>query len=330
MKKFILLLVVSCMFLTGCGHGGQKDIINSFSRDLENSTGYFLQGNLSINNNDDIYNYDVDVYYKKKDFYKVVLTNVANQHTQIILKNGSGVYVLTPSLNKSFRFQSDWPYQNSQIYLLDALLNDLKNNSVSSFEKKENKYFFQTSVNYPNNSKLVRQKIVFDKNIKPRKVIVYDKNDAEIMVMTFDKIKYSPKMSKEEFEVENIIDIDSSNTTKETANLEDVIYPLFVPKGTKLVGEESVKKDNGKRVIMNYGGEKSFVLVEETADVFQEFTIIPTSGEPYQLMDTLGVMTNNSLSWSSGGIDYYIVSEVMTQDEMIEVAQSITGIVSMK
>ena len=41
-------------------------------------------------------------------------------------------------------------------------------------------------------------------------------------------------------------------------------------------------------------------------------------------------MTNNSLSWSSGGIDYYIASEVMTQDEMIEVAQSITGIVSMK
>ena len=47
-------------------------------------------------------------------------------------------------------------------------------------------------------------------------------------------------------------------------------------------------------------------------------------------MDTLGVMTDNSLSWTSGGIDFYLVSDVMSQDELIEVAQSITGIVSMK
>ena len=74
----------------------------------------------------------------------------------------------------------------------------------------------------------------------------------------------------------------------------------------------------------------SFLLVEETADVFREFTIIPSSGEPYPLMDTMGVMTNNSLSWTSGGVEFYLVSDVMSKDEMVEVAQSITGIVSMK
>ena len=47
-------------------------------------------------------------------------------------------------------------------------------------------------------------------------------------------------------------------------------------------------------------------------------------------MDTLGVVTNNSLSWTSGGVDYYLVSDVLSQTEMIEVAQSISGIVSMK
>ena len=77
---------------------------------------------------------------------------------------------------------------------------------------------------------------------------------------------------------------------------------------------------------MTYEGEKSFLLVEETLDVFNEFTIIPSSGEPFQLMDTLGVMTNNSLSWSSGTTDYYLVSDVMSKDEMIEVAQSIGNV----
>ena len=105
---------------------------------------------------------------------------------------------------------------------------------------------------------------------------------------------------------------------------------MFLPSGTKLVDEEVVKKDNGQRVIMSYDGDKSFLLVEETTDVLNEFTIIPTSGDLYQLMDTLGVATDNSLSWTSNGIDYYLVSDVMNRDEMVQVAESIVGIVSMK
>ena len=330
MKKVALLLILCCILLTGCFKHTEKDVIHTFSKRLEDSSGYFLKGGLSINNNDEIYNYNVEVYYKKENFYKVILTNVANQHTQIILKNNDGVYVLTPSLNKSFRFQSDWPYQNSQIYLLDALSNDLKKDKSSTFEKNESQYIFQTKVHYPNNAKLINQKIIFNKKMYPKKVIVYNRNGSEIMVMTFDKIKFSPKISKDEFKLEKIIDMDSSKKEKKESDLKDVIYPLFVPEGTKLVEEEKIKKNDGQRVIMNYDGEKSFVLIEETADVFQEFTIIPTSGEPYQLMDTLGVMTSNSLSWASGGIEFNIISDVMSKDEMIEVAQSITGIVSMK
>ena len=47
-------------------------------------------------------------------------------------------------------------------------------------------------------------------------------------------------------------------------------------------------------------------------------------------MDTYGVMTDDSLTWSSNGIDYYIVSDVMNQDELIEVASSISAIPTMK
>ena len=61
---------------------------------------------------------------------------------------------------------------------------------------------------------------------------------------------------------------------------------------------------------MTFDGKKPFLLVEETSKTEDEFTIVPTSGEPYRLMDTLGVMNDNSLSWTSNGIDYYIVSSV--------------------
>ena len=331
MKKIVFVLLMISILLTGCGKYSQKDIVKDLEKKYEESTGYKLNGNLSVMNNDETYNYKVDVSFKKDDFYKVVLTNVTNNHTQVILKNGEGVFVITPSLNKSFKFQSDWPYKNSQIYLLNALINDIKNDDKKEFEIKDNKYEFKTKVNYPNNSSLVNQKIIMNKSYKLDKVVVYNKDGSESMVMEFDKITYSAKFSKDYVDIDKIISKkDTVEEVKETANLEDTIYPLFLPSGTKLVDEERVKKEDGERVIMTYDGDKSFVLVEETVDVFNEFTVIPSGGEPFQLMDTLGVMTSNSLSWTSSGVEYYLASDVMSNDEMIEVAQSIGGIVSMK
>ena len=387
MKRIFIILFICCLLITGCS--GTKNIKKNFVNRVDGANSYKLNGTLSINNNDDVYNYSVEVGYKKDDYYKVTLRNKANNHVQIILKTDDGVYVLTPSLNKCFKFQSDWPYNNSQIYLLDAISSDIKNDKNSEISKKDNKYFLMTKVNYSNNSRLIKQKLEFDEEFNLSKVIVYDKDGIEVMTMKFDKIKLNCKFSKEYFDVDSIIDSESTttesdnknennttkdsnkdnekntdnktsnntnetnkntinndrnsntnnnntsnnnetNNTKTTGRLDDIVYPLFLPSGTKLVDEERVKKDNGERVIMTYEGEKSFLLVEETMDVFNEFTIIPSSGEPFQLMDTLGVMTNNSLSWSSGTTDYYLVSDVMSKDEMIEVAQSIGNVNSLK
>jgi outer membrane lipoprotein-sorting protein len=330
MKKIFILLLIGCFFITGCGNYNEKNIIKSLKKSFDKSSGYKLKGDLSITNNDEVYNYSVEVSYKKDNLYRVILKNTANDHTQVILKNNDGVYVLTPALNKSFRFQSDWPYNNSQIYLFDAILNDLIKDDKKVFKSAKDTYEYNTVVNYPNNAMLKTQRIIFDKNLKLKKVIVYDKDNIEKMKMIFKDLDLTPKFSKDEFSIDSIISSKNRDEVAETGSLDDVIYPLFLPNGTKLVEEEKVEKDNGKRYIMSYDGDKSFLLVEETSDVFNEFTVIPTSGEPYQLMDSLGIVTDNSLSWTSNGVDYYLVSEVMNRDEMIKVAESIVGIVSMK
>lgn len=336
MKKIIIVLIAIIFIVTGCGKKNIRNVRDEVKNKLEDSSGYSLNGELEITNNDDVYNYDVNVLFKKDNYFKVTLENKANEFKQIILKNNDGVFLLSPSLNKSFKFQSEWPYSNSQIYLLNALINDIVEDSAATFEEKDDKYIFNTKVNYPNNRKLVKQKIVFSKSYELESVVVYDNNDAVCMKFNVSKIKFSPKFSDDEFELDSIIDTDSEDsgeTEKEvmgTNNLDDIVYPLFLPNGTKLVDEEIVSKDTGERVIMTYDGEKSFLLVEETLDVFNEFTIIPSSGEPYQLMDTIGVMTDNSLSWSSGNMEYYLVSDVMSQEELIEVAQSIVGVISIK
>lgn len=332
-KIFIFLVMILGAFLsTGCGKYGEKDVIKDLNNKINKADAYKLDGDLEIVNNDEVYNYNIEVSYKKDNFYKVSLTNVNNDHTQIILKNDDGVYVLTPSLNKSFKFQSDWPYSNSQIYLLSALLSDITSDDNRTFEETKNGYIFSTKVNYPNNKSLIRQEIELSKKLKVKTVKVYDSKDVLCMTMKFNNIDYSPTFKKNYFDLDTIMStysIDSSEVL-ETSSLDSSIYPLFVPTGTKLTSEEKLKKDVGERIILTFDGEKPFLLVEETANPEEEFTIIPTYGEPYQLMDSLGVMTDNSLTWTSNGIEYYLVSDVLSQDELIEVAQSINVLPTMK
>ena len=328
MKKIIVFFIMMMLFVTGCGKYSEKDIIKEIEKKIEDS--YKLSGDLSITNNDEVYDYDVDVSYKKDNYYKVSLTNKSNSHTQIILKNDDGVYILTPALNKSFKFQSDWPYSNSQIYLLSALVNDMKNDNDRKFEETDDGYMFITTVNYPNNKNLINQKISIDKKLNIEEVKIYDSNDSIRMELDIDDIDYSPTFKDNYFELDSIMKTFEEVDELESANLDDSIYPLVLPTGTKLTSSEKIKKDDGERIIMTFDGDKPFLLVEETANIMDEFTIIPTNGEPYMLMDTLGVMTDNSLSWTSNGIEYYMVSDVMGKDELIEIAQSISVLPTLK
>ena len=70
--------------------------------------------------------------------------------------------------------------------------------------------------------------------------------------------------------------------------------------------------------------------MEETTIKEDEFTVIPTYGEPYLLIDTVAALSNNSINWVSNGIEYYIVSDAMNQNELIEVAKSVNVISVLK
>ncbi len=325
---FLGLLVC---FTTGCGKYGEENILKDLEKKLNSANAYQLNGKLEIMNNDDVYNYTVSTSYQKEDFYKVSLKNDANNHEQIILKNDTAVYVLTPALNKSFKFQSDWPYNNSQIYLLESILDDLKNDKERTFKETKDGYVFTSAVNYPNNRKLKKQEVTFDKDLNLKTVKVLDDNDIPNMTMAYSKIDWKPNFKKNYFTLEE--SMNSSKTEDEvttTGVIEDTIYPLVIPEGTKLTNEEKVEKTDGERVILTFEGEKPFLLVEETVSKEDELTIIPTYGEPFQFMDTVGALSDNSLTWTVNGIEYYLVSDVLNQDELVEVAQSISVLPTMK
>ena len=245
MKK-IVILFISCLMLLGCSKMDKDGAISKFKNKLESEKSYTMTGQMDIVSNEEVYKYDVVVDYKKDNCYKASLKNKETNHEQIILRNDNGVYVITPSLNKSFKFQSEWPFNSSQAYILESLLKDLQNDSNVVFEEKDEKYYLSSTVNYPNNTNLVSQKITFNKDMIPELVQVYDKNALESITFKISKIEFGSKLADEYFEVEN--SAEEGNTTQ-TSKLDEIVYPMYLPTGTKFKSEETVKTDNSERVI---------------------------------------------------------------------------------
>ena len=335
MKKIFLGIFLCLIFLTGCGKKSEGDVLKSYTSAVEKAKSYYLNGKMELVNNEDVYTYDISVSYEADDNYKIELVNTVNNHEQVILRNSEGVYVVTPSLNKSFKFQSDWPYNNSQVYLLSSLLDDINNDEERVFETKNNEYVFTTRVNYPNSPKLEKQKIYFNANNLPTRVEVLDKDGNVEIKMVFNKIDLKADFNDTYFDLSSILDTEvkeenneeQQNTeteTKETATIDDIIYPMYLPTNTYLANQEKVKVDNGERLILTFAGDSSFVLVEETVSITNSPEIIPTYGEVELIGASLAVINDNSANWFSNGIEYYVVSDTMDSSEILEVAKSIS------
>ena len=352
MKKLVILALGLMLFITGCGKETEEDLIAKFEKSITNSKSYILKGNMEILSNEETFTYSIEANYLKDDYYKVT-----NNHEQIILKNGDGVYVVTPTLNKSFKFQSEWPANSSQSYILSSLLSDIKGEEKISVEEQDKNYILKTKVNYPNNSALTYQKIYFDKNMNLEKVEVYDSEDIVNIKVVFSSIDLKAGLSEEDFLLEDLIDMNAENKedenkepkeeennqntentegqntgneceneecdTKSSNILDSIIYPLYIPSETYLSNSEEIDTDEGNRMILTFAGDKNFVLIEEVANIANEFEIIPVYGDPVMLSDTIAAKSANSLYWTSENVSYYLTSNDLSTEEMVTIAESL-------
>jgi hypothetical protein len=233
--------------------------------------------------------------------------------------------VVTPSLNKSFKFQSEWPDNGSQAYLLDSLVRDIKNDADTIVEKTEDGYIITSKVNYPNNANLVKGKIFVEDKAEIEKVEVLDSEDRVKITVKFNSIDYRPSFGNDYFKLESLIDEECcEEDTSVSSIIEDIIYPLYLPANTFLASKDTVNTANGNRVILTFAGESPFTLIEEVARPRAEFEIIPVYGEPLMVSDTFGALSANSLYWTSNNIEFYLSSDKLSSTELMTIAESVS------
>lgn len=338
MKKIGVLLILLLLLTCGCGKVDVAKVKDDFSKTVDKAKSYTLTGTMEIMNNEDTFLYTVEASFLKDNYYKVRLINQTNNHEQVILKNTEGVYIVTPSLNKSFKFQSEWPNNSSQSYLLASLLQDVKNDQNSSLEETDNNYILKTSVHYPNNSELVYEKIFFDKNMNLEKVEVCNKDDMVKIKVNVKSLNLKAGLDKDDFVLEDLVDNACCKTNscengnvcdvkpeEETGAIKDIIYPLYIPSETYLTSKDVLDTEEGNRVILTYSGSKNFVLVEEKALASNDFEIIPVYGDPILLNDSVAALQANSIYWTSNNMEYYLAGKDLSSEELLSIATSLTN-----
>lgn len=328
MKKLGLLLI--CIFLMcGCGNVQKENKLNDFKNKINDIKSYMINGTMEISNDEESFKYSIESYYLKDNYYKVVLVNQNNNHEQVILKTNEEIYVITPALNKSFKFQSEWPNNSSQAYLLDMLINDVRNDNGASIEETNDGYIIKSKVNYPNNEELKYEKIYLNNDLIPKKIEVYNENDLVKIKVEYSNVNLNKKLSKDDFKIDDYIKEDEQvpcegeGCEQKTASIDNIIYPLYIPSNTYLTSSETVDTGNGNRVILTFSGEKNFVLIEEVSKIEDELSIIPVYGEPLMLDETIGAVSQNSLSFDVGNISYYLASTELSIKEMKSIANSL-------
>src|SRR5690625_4583772 len=115
MKKKIgiwsFLLVGLSLLLVACGEKSKESVMETLEKNVTQMDGYYAEAEMSMNVGQDEQTYEINIRHQKDDFYRVDLINHHSEHgDQVIIKNEDGVFVLTPELNKKFKFQTEWPH----------------------------------------------------------------------------------------------------------------------------------------------------------------------------------------------------------------------------
>ncbi|RDU34839.1 outer membrane lipoprotein carrier protein LolA [Neobacillus piezotolerans] len=336
MRKKVLLVIaglLAVLALSACGPKSQESVREQLAGKLEKLSGYKANATMTLSMGAKPQVYKVEIWHKDPTYYRVNLKNAKKDQSQMILRNDDGVFVLTPALKKSFKFQSDWPKNSSQAYLYESLIKDIVADKEAKFSSTKEYYVFETKTRYQNNHMLPTQEIKLNKkDLSPAMVRVMDSDRNALVTVEFSKVKLNASFNKDDFEMKkNMTRAQLGTPVMAEAGKQDtsftVKYPAKDIEGVSLQKEKEVAIEDGRRVILTYGGAKTFTLVQEKRIAEPALASYPmeVNGEPVDLGFTIGAITNHSLTWTQDGVDYMIASNDLTMDEMASIARTVEG-----
>lgn len=320
-KKIIAIAAVIVVIVFGVSIW----MLNSSSLDdlIEEASqcqSYQLVSNMEMLENDELKSYQVTSTFARiddQDFYKVELYDKSLNQSQVIVRNDEGVFVLTPSLNQAFQFQSDWPNNSPKPYIYQSLITFLSENKP---EKTKDGYLVQGEMTYENDERVKSQEVKFDKDLKPVYVSVFDQDGTEVIKVEVTSFELNASMKKDDFSQKNIAEATkSAYTDSVSASLS--LYPVSLM-GSVLENEKVSEIDDEINHILKFTGDKSFTIVEKTSKENEDLEIESIDAQMIDMIDGVAFEKDQQMTYISSGVVCSLYSNDLTQQEKLAVLSS--------
>jgi outer membrane lipoprotein-sorting protein len=349
------LVMVMCVVivLVGCGKKDASDVIADLDKTMNKLESYEGSGTMTLHTGTKPQEYSVDVWYQSPSYYRIALKNATKDVTQIVLKNDEGVFVLTPQLNKSFRFQSDWPEKQGQAYLYHTLVQSILQDKNRQFTTEGDTYVFDVVSNLQNHS-LVRQRVWLDKDdYAPLRMEASDAESNVLLEVKFSSFVFNKKFDDDSFDMERNMmsyelssvatmaeddgsagtdndeatsesdDVGVNSDAKKAAKSFGILIPSYIPDGVVNKDISDITLDGEAGVLLRYDGDYSFTMIESRPT---ERAVSALSGTMVDLGFTMATLLGDekkTLTWMDQGVEFRLSTGDLPEEEMVKIAQSL-------
>lgn len=319
-KYFSLCILLMVLALVSCkGSKSNEKIVEDVCDEILNCESYKSVATM-LNGSDESKKYNVETLYMKGDYYKVTYSNEDNGTKQIILKNEEGVYALTPSVSKQFKFESLWPNNGSHIYLPTSVITDYINDPAKSFKEEDGKLVLTSVINHKVHSNYKYQQIKVDKKKEAiLEVSYFDDANIKVSSIKYDSIVFNCKLEKNDFNANSVINTEINVMGEgSVAKIEGDFVASYIPEGYSL--------RNNTDSIYVYSGEKSYtIVISDIAD--DDYSGVSRIYDDFMLCDKGLVFKNtNSSTLLYQNKEIEIIYQEMDNSNIISIFNSISFI----
>ncbi len=316
-QLFILMLL--CLSISACKQDDAP--AESFPKIVSELKSYKMVGKLETNFPSGTKESIITTYYKAPNLYRVEIQNPNANETQIMIRNEKGVFVLIPSINKTFKVNTTWPGNNSYPYLLQSLSNDIVSDENIEFSNNNNTLGIKAKLF---NNKNLTQKITFNDANMPTEVIIYDSNENVIMKYLVTSLDTNLDIDDSNFVASETLETLFTYYQENPIDYERyVTYPTYYPEGTSLEAETISGTSTDRLAIMKFSGTYNYTIVQEFISDIESAKVEYVNGDVMVFGGVFNFINENHIEFYENGIEYTIASNDVEVLEMIKTLESL-------
>lgn len=324
MKKIknILMIILFCLTIGISSCKKKVDINESFVEVVNKLSSYKMVGKLESYFPSGTKECVVTTYYKSPNMYRVEILNPNSVESQIMVKNSNGVYVLIPSVNKTFKVNSSWPLNSSYPYLLQSVANDIVSDDNIITKKEGNDTILELKAKLFNKEGLT-QKVILDQDMMLKNIYLYNNNHDLIFTYTVTSLEKDAKLDDALFNIDETLETFNNYYKDNPISYDRTInYPTYFPEGSSLKEEVISGKDNNKFAVMVFSGSTNYTITQKFINQDEENTEY-ISGDIYINGGIYTFVNQNNITFYNEGIQYTIASNEVDILEMLKMGESL-------